>query len=121
MIKHLILFVALGFFSEVVLAQTDVQTKRTPKLENNTVKVWQSIVLPNSPLPLHRHDHPRVIIALKGGTMKIVEETGESEVHQWETGKVYWLPANPPGTHHSDVNTGDNPIEVMVVELLNEH
>jgi hypothetical protein len=31
------------------------------------VKVWKSVVLPNQPLTMHRHDHPRVIIALKGG------------------------------------------------------
>jgi hypothetical protein len=28
------------------------------------------------PLPLHRHEHPRVIVALHGGTVKILEESG---------------------------------------------
>jgi beta-alanine degradation protein BauB len=70
---------------------------------------------------MHRHDHPRVIIALSGGTMKIVEKSGSSESHVWETGKAYWLPANPPNTMHADVNAGDKPIEVMVVELEKEH
>jgi hypothetical protein len=37
--------------------------------------------------------------------------------HVWQTGKAYWLPANAPGTRHQDVNVGDKPIEVMVVEL----
>jgi hypothetical protein len=46
-----------------------------------------------------------------------VEQSGESETHVWETGKAYWLPANPPGTQHTDVNAGDHPIEVMVVEV----
>jgi hypothetical protein len=69
---------------------------------------------------MHRHDHPRVIIALSGGTMKIVEQGGSSEEHVWETGKAYWLPANSPGTMHADVNAGDKPIEVMVVELEKE-
>jgi hypothetical protein len=41
-------------------------------------------------------------------------------VHQWETAKAYWLPANPPGTRHQDVNVSNEPIEVMVVELQNE-
>ena len=58
-----------------------------------------------------------MIVALSGGTMKIVEQDGTSTTHAWETGKSYWLPSNPPGTLHSDVNTGDKPIEVMVVEL----
>jgi hypothetical protein len=93
------------------------QTQRFPQFENEEVKVWKSIVLPNAPLTMHRHDHPRVIIALVGGTMKIVEQSGNSETHDWQSGKAYWLPANAPGTLHSDVNTGEKPIEVMVVEL----
>jgi hypothetical protein len=38
----------------------------------------------------------------------------------WETGKAYWLPKNPPGDTHADVNAGDKPIEVMVVEIKND-
>ncbi len=95
------------------------QTQRIPQFDNQDVKVWKSVVMPHSPLTMHRHEHPRVIIALTGGTMKIVDSTGKSEEHVWETGKAYWLPTNPPGTTHADVNAGDNPIEVMVVELEN--
>jgi beta-alanine degradation protein BauB len=94
-------------------------SKRIPQFENDQVKVWKSIVMPNAPLALHRHDHPRVIIALSGGTMKIVTQSGTTEVHQWDTGKAYWLPANTPGELHTDVNAGTQPIEVMVVELEN--
>jgi hypothetical protein len=53
-------------------AQSAAQTQRVAQFENEDVKVWKSLVLPNQPLTMHRHDHPRVIIALKGGTMKIV-------------------------------------------------
>jgi uncharacterized RmlC-like cupin family protein len=96
------------------------QTQRFPQFENEDVKVWKSVVMPNAPLTMHRHEHPRVIIALSGGTMKIVDSHGKSEEHVWETGKAYWLPMNPPGTMHADVNAGDKPIEVMVVELEKE-
>ena len=91
-----------------------------PAFENEDVKVWKSVVMPNAPLSMHRHDHPRVIIALSGGTMKIVEQNGAPEQHVWETGKAYWLPANPPNTLHADVNGDDKPIEAMVVELKHE-
>jgi len=101
--------------------QNTVQTERSPQFENDEVTVWKSVITPNSPLPPHRHDHPRVIIALVGGTMEIVEKDGSSETHEWQTGKSYWLPANPPGTLHTDVNTGSKPIEVMVVELKKAH
>lgn len=53
--------------------------------------------------------------------MDIVEDTGATESHDWKTGHAYWLPVNAPGTHHQDVNVGDKPIEVMVVELENAH
>jgi quercetin dioxygenase-like cupin family protein len=103
-----------NMFSKIAVA---LVPGREPLFENAEVKVWKSLVLPNNPLPLHRHEHPRVIVALNGGTMKVLEESGSSETHQWETGKAYWLPANPPGTRHQDVNMGDKPIEVVVVEL----
>jgi beta-alanine degradation protein BauB len=64
-------------------------TQRLPQFENSHVKVWKSIIAPNAPLALHRHDHGRVIIALQGGTMKIVDQSGASETHVWETGKAY--------------------------------
>jgi len=92
-------------------------TQRIPQFENSQVKVWKSTIAPNAPLALHRHDHGRVIIALQGGTMKIEDQSGTSETHLWETGKAYWLPANPPHTMHRDVNMGGHPIEVMVVEV----
>jgi beta-alanine degradation protein BauB len=96
------------------------QTQRFPQFENEDVKVWKSVILPNAPLALHRHDHPRVIIVLSGGTMRIVDQSGATETHVWETGKAYWLPANAPNTLHQDVNASDKPIEVMVVELSRE-
>ena len=96
------------------------RTQRIPQFENAHVKVWKSIVLPNQPLSPHRHEHGRVIIALQGGTMKIAEVSGASETQVWETGKAYWLPANPPGTMHTDVNVGKKAIEVMVVEAKDD-
>jgi len=92
-------------------------TGRTPQLENEHVEVWKSVIVPNQPLSMHRHDHPRVIIALKGGTLRVVNEAGESHDLTWETGSAYWLEADPPGEMHGDVNEGTEPIEVIVVQL----
>ena len=108
---------AICLLPTAALTPQTAQTERIPQFENDDVKVWKSIILPNAPLAMHRHEHPRVIIALAGGTMKIVEQSGPTETQLWESGKAYWLPANPPGTLHTDVNAGDKPIEVMVVEL----
>jgi hypothetical protein len=116
-----VLFLFIGFAAGLgVMRSQQMQTQRFPQFENENVRVWRSRVLPNSPLNLHRHDHGRVIIPLQGGTMNIVQQNGPTESHVWEVGKAYWLPANPPGTMHADVNAGSKPIEVMVVELKND-
>ncbi len=112
--------VAVGATVMVTRSQQAATTQRYPQFDNEDVKVWRSVIYPNQPLTMHRHEHPRVIVALKGGTMKIAEDSGKSEEHPWETGHAYWLPANPPGTQHADVNEGTEPIEVMVVELEKE-
>ena len=116
-IAAVLAMVSVAFVAGFAVAQTMTQTGREQLFENAEVKVWKSLVLPNNPLPLHRHEHPRVIVALKGGTMKVLEESGQSETHEWEAGKAYWLPANAPGTRHQDVNMGDKAIEVVVAEL----
>jgi quercetin dioxygenase-like cupin family protein len=121
-LKQAVIFLALPLivFGVMRSQQAAQQTQRFPQFENEDVKVWKSVVLPKAPLTMHHHDHPRVIIALSGGTMNLVNQNGPTETHVWETGKAYWLPANAPGTMHADVNASNKPIEVMVVELEKE-
>ncbi len=114
-----LLMLFIGFTAGIVVMRSQQpaqQTQRFPQFENESVHVWRSLVMPNAPLNMHRHEHGRVIIPLQGGTMNIVQKDGPTETHVWEAGKAYWLPANPPGTVHADVNAGTKPIEVMVVE-----
>jgi hypothetical protein len=93
-------------------------TRREPQFENDEVKVWKSIIMPRQPLTLHRHDHGRALIALKGGQLKVVDSTGKAlTTYDWESGKAYWLGVDPPGQRHADVNDTAEPIEVIVVEL----
>ena len=98
-----------------------VASQRIPEFENSEVRVWKSIINPEAPLTMHRHDHPRVLVALTGGDMKLVPQSGPSEMNHWKPGHAYWLPAMPPGQLHEDVNAGSKPIEVIVVELKNAH
>jgi hypothetical protein len=92
-------------------------TRRIPQFENDHVRVWKSIIEPKQPLTQHRHDHGRTLVALVGGTIKIVQADGSSRNVVWETGRAYWLDADPPGQTHADVNEGAKAIEVIVVEL----
>src|SRR5271167_2616740 len=51
--------IALTLFS----AQTPQQTtgpQRIPQFENDDVAVWKTTVIPNAPLTMHTHQHPRV-------------------------------------------------------------
>jgi len=94
------------------------QTRREPQFENDHVRVWKSIILPNQPLALHRHDYGRAIVALKGGSLDVVDGQGRTiKTMRWETGKAYWLDVDPPGEQHGDLNRGAEPIEVIVVEM----
>ncbi len=98
--------------------QPSSQTRREPQFENDHVRVWKSIILPNQPLALHRHDHGRTIVALKGGTLDVVDAKGQTiKKMTWETGKAYWLDVDPAGEQHGDLNRGEAPIEVVVVEM----
>ena len=114
----LVLAIALTPFSALAPRHVS-QAQRIPQFENEGVSVWKTTVLPNAPLTMHTHQHPRVIIALSGGTMKVMNEDGTSELHQWETGKAYWLSAEEGKKRHADANQGSKPIEVLVVELKN--
>lgn len=103
--------------SVVALSGQQMTTRRIPQFENDSVRVWKSIILPKQPLSMHRHENGRTIVALVGGSLRIVKESGESRVVTWETGKAYWLDADPPGELHADVNDTDSVIEVIVVEM----
>jgi beta-alanine degradation protein BauB len=96
-------------------------TRREPQFENSELKVWKSIIMPNQPLSLHRHEHGRAAVVLKGGSLDVVDATGATvDTYKWETGKAYWLDADKPGTQHGDMNRGKEPIEVVIVELKND-
>lgn len=98
--------------------QTSRGTRREPQFENEHVKAWKSIIMPNQPLSLHRHDHGRALIALTDGPLKVVGADGKTiKTYDWKRGRAYWLDADPAGETHADVNGTDRPIEVIVVEL----
>ena len=93
-------------------------TRREPQFENDQVRVWKSIILPKQPLNYHRHEQGRALIALTDGELKVLNQEGQHiDTYRWERGKAYWLPADPPGKLHADLNETSQPIEVIVVEL----
>ncbi len=123
--RPILLASALAFTAGagVMWAQQQAQnsTRRVPQFENDHLRVWKSIILPKQPLALHRHEHGRALIALVGGQADVVDQDGKVlNSYQWDSGKAYWLGADPPGQMHADVNNSSQPIEVIVVELKND-
>lgn len=101
------------------LAQSQsAQTRREPQFDNDSVRVWKSIIMPNQPLTQHRHEHGRALIALTDGQLRVVDQKGTTiNTYDWKAGRAYWLGVDPPGQTHADVNDTDKPIEVIVVQL----
>lgn len=112
---------ATVFAAGVAIGQQAGASRREPQFENSEVQVWKSIVMPNQPLSLHRHDHGRALISLNGGTLNVVDGNGKvMDVYKLEAGKAMWLEADKAGTQHADVNPGKTPVEVIVVQLKND-
>ena len=103
----------------VMWAQQQQQTsRREPQFENDDMKVWKSIIMPNQPLTLHRHDHGRALVALTDGELRATDKDGKVlNVYKLTAGKAMWLGKDPPNQMHGDVNPGTKPVEVIVVEL----
>jgi beta-alanine degradation protein BauB len=109
------------FAAGVAVGQQNAASRREPQLENSEVQVWKSIVMPNQPLSLHRHEHGRALISLNGGTLNVVDGSGKvMDTYKLEAGKTIWLEADKAGTQHADVNPGKQPVEVIVVQLKND-
>ena len=93
------------------------RTRRESQFENEHLKVWKTFIYPDQPLSKHRHENGRAIVAIRGGTLHVVTEEREEKAMHWESGKAYWLDADPPGDLHGDVNRGEDPMEVIVLEI----
>jgi len=106
---------AILSISSLLIAEN--KTHRVPLLENRKVNAWKTIIMPNQPLKMHRHEYDRIVIGLNGGTLTKIEKTGETSKLIFENNKVYWLPKDPPNTLHADINESNKPIEVIVIEL----
>ena len=118
LITLLVLILGAAGAAAAIQQSQATTTRREPQFENENVRVWKSIIMPNQPLALHRHEFGRTIVVLKGGSLDIVDGAGKTmKTLVWETGKAYWLDKDPAGEMHGDLNRGTQPIEVIVVEM----
>jgi quercetin dioxygenase-like cupin family protein len=83
-------------------------------LENEHVRVWQVSLAPGETQPLHRHDHPYLVIAVQGA-MNVVETVDGHVIDAPEpTGSVVF---REPGATHTLTNIGETTYVARLVEL----
>lgn len=107
------------FCLSLSLAYADSHTIRRSKINNEEVKVWETVVFPGKAniLKMHRHEHNRVIIALDDGILKITNDKGKKEYLHLKKNTPYFLAKNAANELHMDENQGAHPIRILVIEL----
>ena len=110
-------FIPFGLMMMLTSSYAIAESKKELQFENEKVKVWKTTIPPQDQLKMHRHDHARVIVGLKGGHLKRIEESGEKSDLIFKSGKAYWLEKDPEGQLHGDINISSLPVEVMVIEF----
>ena len=108
---------AAGAAAAIQQAQAS-QTRREPQFENDNVRVWKSIIMPNQPLTLHRHEFGRTIVDAQGRHARH-RRCRRQDDEEGGLGNRESLLAGqgPAGQQHGDINRGTQPIEVIVVEM----
>jgi beta-alanine degradation protein BauB len=82
--------------------------------ENEMIRVWEIVLESGERQPLHRHDHPYVVIAIEGSHNVIETASGERrEVEETAGGVVF----RQPGEVHTLTNVGDGRYVNRLVEL----
>jgi len=83
--------------------------------ENNDVKVIRALEKAHVKGKFHEHTSNRVMVYLQNGTQRFEYQDGRKPaVFEWKAGQVVWSP--PEGMHSPEV-TGDEPFNIIEVEL----
>lgn len=99
------------------MAHATSATPREKEFENKEVTVWKTVIEPHQPLAMHRHDHPRVVVALTNVDLTVTNDRGQSHKLVMKKGTARFLNADKPKELHCDINNSNHPMEVMVIEF----
>ena len=113
---RLIFFIFLSsiLFTTTLSAAT---THREKQCENSDVIVWKTIIEPNQPLIMHRHDHRRVVVSLTDVDLLVKNDRAQSHDLNMKRGPPLILLPDKPKELHCDINQSNHPMEVMVIEF----
>ncbi|MEU5548599.1 MULTISPECIES: cupin [unclassified Micromonospora] len=82
--------------------------------ENDRVRVWHIRLEPGERQPLHRHDHPYLVVAVQGAKNVVQTIDGTTIDADEPTGGVVY---RDPGAVHMLTNVGDTTYLARLVEL----
>ncbi len=112
----------LTLSAAIVYAQAQPKASRPPapalmtaEIENEEAYVWRVRLPPGATSNFHRHNHPRVVVVLTGGVVKLLVKGAAPRTLEWRSGKTYWVPADQ--AFHAYSNDGERPIEFIYVEF----
>ena len=100
----------------VAAVQLSAQTASNVKIDDPQARVLVVTEQPHHPSALHEHTMNRVMIYLGGGRMRFTTPAGKVEQLTIKAGDVRWSPAEGP---HSSENVGDQPFQIVEIELKN--
>lgn len=106
------------FFSQTVGA-AGCETKREIYIENKLTKVWKTTICPKQKLPFHTHQFARVVIPEQNGLLRIIYRGGKKELLKLEKQTPVYLSVSQGRESHQDINIGNKPLQVTVIELRN--
>lgn len=96
------------------------ETRREMLLENGETKVWRSTICPNQRLPFHTHEHARVAIPAENGVLKVIYQSGKTEIIEFKKNQPVFLSKAQGKAPHQDVNTSKNRLHITVIEFSND-
>src|SRR5690242_18895727 len=86
---------------------------RRELLDNDQVRVIESVYPRESGVPIHAHPFPHLVDGIEGGTMEVTSEDGVATVIEVRAGETMW---RAPQTH-STCNIGPTPVRIVEVEI----
>ncbi|QRN02602.1 hypothetical protein GH742_01210 [Legionella sp. MW5194] len=107
----------LLFLGSAAAFAAPCDTKRDLLLDNSETKVWRSTICPNQQLPFHTHEHARVAIPAEDGSLKVIYQSGKTEVIKLKKNQPIFLDKAQGKEAHQDVNTTQHILHITVIEL----
>lgn len=121
MFGHALILALLGLVAPLaVTARESSQVERSQagyrsvvRLDNERVRVVENSYEPGASSAEHSHEWPRVVYVIEGGTLELIDATGERTRLELEPGTTAW---RSPETHTVH-NPGPTRVRVLEIEV----